>query len=57
MRWLLFVVCCSLGVAIYAYMRHRARITHREEMIDHTLEDSFPASDAPSWTPTYGANY
>jgi hypothetical protein len=32
--------------------RERERLTDR---IDQTLDDSYPASDPPSWTPTGGA--
>ena len=41
------------ALAAWAYSRREyGRLTDR---IDQTLDDSFPASDPPSWTPTGGA--
>lgn len=55
MRWILML---SGGLATwlgYELFRKRAEIAHREEIIDETLDDSFPASDPPSWTPAQAA--
>jgi hypothetical protein len=41
------------ALATWAYTRReRERLT---DQIDQTLDDSYPASDPPSWTPTGGA--
>ena len=39
-------------VAIRKLMECRNVTVRREEMVDMSSEDSFPASDAPSFTPT-----
>jgi hypothetical protein len=54
MRLILFFIAAG-GTAWLGYrlFRQKAKIEHREQIIDETLDDSFPASDPPSWTPTH----
>ncbi len=56
-RLLLLVVVGVTARALLTWVvsRSLSELAQVEEAIDDTLDDSFPASDPPSWTPTVGA--
>ncbi|MEQ1575426.1 MAG: hypothetical protein ABL993_14400 [Vicinamibacterales bacterium] len=56
-RLLLLVVAGAAARAFLTWVvsRSSSELVRVEEAIDDTLDDSFPASDPPSWTPTMGA--
>ncbi len=53
MRWILLLATGAAAWIGYKLFSQKREVAHREEMIDSTLDDSFPASDPPSWTPSH----
>ena len=50
------VLLAVAGAAARAVvMWFRSHPSRESDAVDDTLEESFPASDPPSWTPTTGA--
>ena len=49
-QWVWWSVAAAAAfVGIQAYLRRKPSV--KEMRVDEEIEDSFPASDPPSWTP------
>ena len=57
--WASVVAGSAAAIVTYRAVRRALaevdRVAREEEMINDTLDDSFPASDPPSYTPTGGS--
>lgn len=54
MRLWTFLAGTSVALAGAFYVATTQRCAKREQNIDNTIDDSFPASDPPSWTSDVG---
>lgn len=54
MRLISFLAGTTAALAAAFYVTQQNRCAKRESRIDDTIDDSFPASDPPSWTADVG---
>ncbi len=54
MRIWSFLAGTTIALAGAFYITSQNRCAKREDRIDDTIDDSFPASDPPSWTADVG---
>lgn len=58
--WGIALGTVALGLAVYLQRRSRSwgdGFDYSDEAVDHAIDETFPASDPPSWSPASASAY